>query len=50
MKRSDRKKVKHVEQRHATAPQQVPSMTTDDLWRHYLVEDLFTAAHSHRDR
>ncbi|MFE2757539.1 5-dehydro-4-deoxy-D-glucuronate isomerase [Actinosynnema sp. NPDC059335] len=44
-----------MEQRYATAPQQVPSMTTDDLRRHYLVEDLFTddevrAVHSHHDR
>ena len=44
-----------MEQRYATAPQQVPSMTTDDLRRHYLVEDLFAddevrAVHSHHDR
>ncbi|MFJ6675115.1 5-dehydro-4-deoxy-D-glucuronate isomerase [Actinosynnema sp. NPDC091369] len=44
-----------MEQRYATAPQQVPSMSTDDLRRHYLVEDLFAAdevraVHSHHDR
>ncbi len=44
-----------MEQRYATAPQQVPSMTTDDLRQHYLVEDLFAddevrAVYSHHDR
>ncbi|MCC8246940.1 5-dehydro-4-deoxy-D-glucuronate isomerase [Saccharothrix luteola] len=44
-----------MEQRYATAPQQVPAMTTDDLRRHYLVEDLFAdgevrAVYSHHDR
>ncbi|MFT7836710.1 5-dehydro-4-deoxy-D-glucuronate isomerase [Saccharothrix sp. BKS2] len=44
-----------VEQRYATAPQQVPSMTTDELRGHYLVEELFAddevrAVHSHHDR
>ncbi|QFZ21008.1 5-dehydro-4-deoxy-D-glucuronate isomerase [Saccharothrix syringae] len=44
-----------MEQRHATAPQQVPGMSTAELRRHYLVEDLFApdevrAVHSHHDR
>ncbi|NUT47546.1 MAG: 5-dehydro-4-deoxy-D-glucuronate isomerase [Saccharothrix sp.] len=44
-----------MQQRHATAPSQIPSMTTDDLRRHYLVDDLFAddevrAVHSHHDR
>jgi 4-deoxy-L-threo-5-hexosulose-uronate ketol-isomerase len=44
-----------VDQRYAIGPQQVRSMGTDELRRHYLVEDLFTddevhAVYSHHDR
>ncbi|NUT97145.1 MAG: 5-dehydro-4-deoxy-D-glucuronate isomerase [Saccharothrix sp.] len=44
-----------MEQRHATAPPQIPLMTSADLRRNYLVEHLFEpgavhAVHSHHDR
>ncbi|WP_194897399.1 5-dehydro-4-deoxy-D-glucuronate isomerase [Catenulispora pinisilvae] len=44
-----------MEVRHATHPSQVRSFGTEDLRRHYLVEDLFPADHvravySHQDR
>lgn len=44
-----------MEQRYATAPAQLPTMTTAELRRNYLVEDLFAAdevraLYSHHDR
>ncbi|WP_129788703.1 5-dehydro-4-deoxy-D-glucuronate isomerase [Promicromonospora panici] len=44
-----------MEQRYATAPDQVPGMTTDDLRRHYLVPGLFVddeirTVYTHHDR
>jgi 4-deoxy-L-threo-5-hexosulose-uronate ketol-isomerase len=44
-----------VSQRHATSPEQVPGMSTDDLRSHYLVSDLFASGeirlvYTHHDR
>ncbi|WP_127125784.1 5-dehydro-4-deoxy-D-glucuronate isomerase [Georgenia sp. SYP-B2076] len=44
-----------MEQRYATSPEQVPGMTTEELRRRYLVQDLFVddavkAVYTHHDR